>query len=131
MSTRALLATSVPVYLAVRAARAGRRGAAIRLLALALLVQCACLGVQVHLFVSDLDKFSPRDNAYGSVYFTLGGLHHLHVLVGILLSVWAIGRLARGLTTYRLTAVRAIRLYWQFVNAMAILVVLTQLSPSL
>jgi heme/copper-type cytochrome/quinol oxidase subunit 3 len=58
-------------------------------------------------------------------------VHHLHVLVGILLIGWLLVRLLWGLTNYRLTAVRVVALYWYFVIAMAVLVVLTQLSPSL
>ena len=40
-------------------------------------------------------------------------------------------RLLGGLTNYRLIGVRAVALYWCFVNVAAIVVVLTQLSPSL
>ena len=129
--TGALLLTSVPMFLAARAARAGNTRAAWLLILLAVAVQGWYLGMQIDLFASDLDKFSPRDNAYGSVYFTLVGLHHVHVLIGILLSGWIVARLLSGLTTYRLTAMRSIVLYWHFVNAVGILVVLTQVSPSL
>jgi heme/copper-type cytochrome/quinol oxidase subunit 3 len=83
------------------------------------------------LFEHDLDKFSPKATAYGSIYFTMLAIHHLHVLVGILLIGWLLARLLSGLTTYRLIAVRVVALYWYFVIAMGVLVVLTQLSPSL
>jgi heme/copper-type cytochrome/quinol oxidase subunit 3 len=36
-----------------------------------------------------------------------------------------------GLNNYRLIGVRAVSLYWYVVNVLAVLVVLTQLSPSL
>jgi heme/copper-type cytochrome/quinol oxidase subunit 3 len=98
---------------------------------LALVVQCAYLGVQVHEFLDDLDKVSPKDSAYGSVYITLLGAHHVHVAVGILLSLWLIGRLLTGMTTYRLNALLAISIYWYFVNAVAVAVVFTQIYPSL
>ena len=55
----------------------------------------------------------------------------MHVLIGILLCVWLLARLRSGFTGYRVTAVRVVALYWYFVNAVAILVVLTQISPSL
>jgi heme/copper-type cytochrome/quinol oxidase subunit 3 len=129
--TGALVLTSVPMLLAARAARAGRRGRALRLIALALLVQGGYLAVQVLLFKRDLGEFSPRGSAYGSIYFSMLGLHHAHVVVGLLLSIGLLTRLAGGLTNYRVIAVRVVSLYWHFVNAMAILVVLTQLSPSL
>jgi heme/copper-type cytochrome/quinol oxidase subunit 3 len=129
--TGALLTTSLPMFLAARAARAGRaRTTALALLG-ALAVQCGYLAVQVVLFADDLGKFSPRDTAYGSAYFTLLAAHHAHVLIGILLICWLLFRLLWGLTNYRVIAVRVVALYWYFVNAVAILVVLTQVSPSL
>ena len=129
--TAILVSTTAPWIAAVRAGRAGRVGLAWGLVLLALVVQCAYLGVQVHEFLNDLDKVSPRESAYGSVYITLLGAHHLHVAVGILLSFWLIGRLLGGMTNYRLNALRAIGLYWVFVNSVAVAVVFTQTYPSL
>lgn len=129
--TGVLVATSVPVWLGVRMARAGRAGACARLLFLAAFVQTGYLAMQIHEYVDDLHKFSPRETAYGSIYFTLLMTHHIHVLVGILLLGFLILRLGRGLTAYRLTGVRAVGIYWHFVNAAAIAVVFTQLYPSL
>jgi cytochrome c oxidase subunit III len=129
--TGALVATSVPMFLAVRAARAGRSRAAVACIAPAVLVQCGYLAWQIVLYLDDLSKFSPQDTAYGSIYFTLLMTHHIHVFVGILLNLWIAYRLLGGLTAYRLTGIRGIALYWYFVNLAAIAVVLTQLSPSL
>jgi heme/copper-type cytochrome/quinol oxidase subunit 3 len=129
--TGALVLTSIPMFLAVRAARAGRPRGAIGWIAPALLVQCGYLAVQIVLYLDDLSKFSPKDTSYGSIYFTLLMTHHIHVLIGILLNLWICFRLLSGLTAYRLTGVRAIALYWYFVNVAAVAVVLTQLSPSL
>ena len=129
--TGALVATSVPVFLAVKAARAGRAHLAAGWFALAAVAQSGYLAAQVVLYLHDLSRFSPRDTAYGSIYFTLLMTHHAHVLVGILLGLWIVFRLLGGLTAYRLTAVHAIALYWYFVSAAAVLVVLTQVSPSL
>jgi cytochrome c oxidase subunit III len=128
--TAILVSTTAPMALAVRAARAGLRGAALLSMLGAAAVQAAYLGVQVHFYLSDLDKFSPQDTAYGSVYFALLGLHHAHVLLGILLGLWMVVRLLGGLTNYRLIGVRVVAFYWYFVNALAVLVVATQLSPS-
>ena len=101
------------------------------MLAVALGVQSAYFGVQMHLFLADLDKFSPGETAYGSSYFTLLGAHHAHVAMGLLLNLWLLLRLAGGLTSYRVTGLWAATFYWHFVNVLAVLVVLTQLSPSL
>jgi heme/copper-type cytochrome/quinol oxidase subunit 3 len=129
--TAMLVISALPMLGALRAARAGRRGIAWGLLALATAVQATYLGLQIHLFVDDLAKFSPRDDAYGSIYFTLLGVHHFHVAVGLALSAWLLARLLGGMTNYRLLALRVITLYWMFVIAVAIPVVFTVLYPSL
>jgi cytochrome o ubiquinol oxidase subunit 3 len=121
----------VPLFGATRAVRAGDHWRAWWLLLVAVAIQAAYLGVQIHLFGSDLDKFEPEDNAYGSIYFTLLAAHHLHVLVGVLMIVWLLGRLVFGLTNYRVVAVSVVAVYWYLVDVAAVAVVLTQLSPAL
>jgi heme/copper-type cytochrome/quinol oxidase subunit 3 len=123
-----LVATSVPMQLAFRSARLGRLGLVRAALLVALVVQAGYLAMQIHLFLDDLHKFSPRQTAYGSIYFTMLGAHHTHVLVGILLNVWLLLRLAPGLTNYRLVALQSTTFYWHFVNVLALLVVGAQLS---
>jgi cytochrome c oxidase subunit I+III len=129
--TGALVLTSVPMFVAAREAIAGHARRASWAILLATCIQAGYLAVQIILFKQDLDSFSPTDSAYGSIYFTLLALHHVHVLIGILLCGWLLARLRWGFTGYRVTAVRVVALYWYFVSAMAILVVLTQVSPSL
>src|SRR3954447_7884902 len=129
--TGILVASCIPVFGAVRMARAGRRPAAWGLLAVAFALQASYLGLQLWLFVDDLNSFSPTETAYGSIYFTLLGIHHVHVAVGLLLDLWLLGALAFGLTNYRLLALRVIAMYWYFVAAVAVLVLMTQLYPSL
>lgn len=132
IATAVLVATSVPMWLAARVARDGRRVPVIWLIAVAAIVQCAYLTVQILLFRHDLKDFTPQGSAYGSIYFTLLAAHHAHVLFGILLDVGVLGFVSiRGLTNYWLIGVRGLALYWYVVNAIAVLVVLTQLSPSL
>ena len=129
--TAVLVATTLPMLAATRSARAGNARAAWWLVFAALVVQAGYFGIQVHEFSSDLSKFSPTDSAYGSIYFTMLGAHHAHVAVGMLLNVWVLGKLLGGLTNYRLIGLRVVALYWYFVNALAVAVVLTQLYPSL
>jgi cytochrome c oxidase subunit 3/cytochrome c oxidase subunit I+III len=129
--TGVLVLSSLPVQLASRSARAGRVAATRRALLAALALQGAYFGLQIHLFLSDLAKFTPQQGAYGSAYYTLVGAHHAHVAAGLLLELWLLLRLTGGLTTYRLNGVRATAFYWHFVNALAVLVVVIQISPSL
>lgn len=134
LATAILISTAIPMALAARWASAGeeRRVAVAIAIAVAFIFQCGYLVFQIILFNEDLDRFTPQGSAYGSIYFTLLAVHHAHVLLGVLLDaalLWWLVR--RGLTNYRVIGVRATTLYWYVVNALAVLVVLTQLSPSL
>ena len=129
--TAILVATTVPIFFAVRAARAGSARLAWLLFLVAVVVQAGYLGVQVHEFLSELDKFSPHDSAYASIYFTIIGAHHAHVVVGMAIELWVLWKLLGGLTNYRMIGVRVAALYWYFVNFAAVAVVLTQVYPSL
>ena len=126
-----LVATSVPVQVAFSSALRARLAVARSALLLAVVVQAGYLAMQVHLFLHDFDKVRPHDGAYGSIYVTMLGAHHVHVLVGLLLELWLLARLLGGLTNYRLVGLQTTAFYWHFVNVLAVCVVLTQLSPSL
>ena len=127
----ALAATSVPMALAYAAATRGSAQRAWGLILFALAVQGAYFGVQVHEFASDLDRFTPQQHAYGSIYYTVLGAGHAHVAVGLLLNVWLLVRLSTGLTRYRLVAVRSIAFYWHAVNVLTLLVTACLVSPAL
>lgn len=72
------------------------------------------------------DKFShhlyPATNNFLGLYFTLTGLHALHVLGGFAANVWAIAgarRVGEAMTAGR---VRALSLYWVFVDLVWLLI---------
>ncbi|HET9163443.1 MAG TPA: cytochrome c oxidase subunit 3 [Solirubrobacterales bacterium] len=129
--TAMLVASSIPMFLSVRAAKGGAVRAAWWLLLLAAVVQATYLGLQIHLMVDDLNSFSPQANAYGSIYYALIATHHAHVAIGLAIDAWLLWKLAHGITNYRLIALRVAAFYWYFVSVAAIAVVLTQLYPSL
>ncbi|HEY1524549.1 MAG TPA: cytochrome c oxidase subunit 3 [Solirubrobacteraceae bacterium] len=132
IATGWLIATSVPMLVASRAARRGNRSTTVWMITLALVMQACYLAAQIYLFHHDLDSFSPQGSAYGSIYFTILAVHHAHVAVGMVLDLgilWHVG--VRGLNNYRLIGVRGLALYWHVVNVLAVFVVLTQVSPSL
>ncbi len=129
--TGMLVATTIPMFLSVRAAKGGAVRTAWWLLLTAFAIQATYLGLQIHLTVDDMSSFSPQADAYASIYFTLTIAHHAHVAVGLALDAWLLWKLSRGLTNYRLIGLRIAAFYWYFVNAAAIAVVLTQLYPSL
>ena len=136
--TRTSVATGVLVALtpllvaAARAAGSGRRWRAVRLVSVVMVVQCLYLAAQVLLLRDDILKFSPQSSAYGSIYYTLLVAHHAHVLFGILLDAVILYKLVvGGLDRYWLIGVRGLALYWYVVNFLAVVVLLTILSPSL
>lgn len=132
LATIYLLLTLAPVHLAAVASRRGELGRTVAAIALGLICQCGYLAWQVVQFSDDLHRFSPRQTAYGSIYFTLLAVHHAHVLLGLGLDLVLICQLtARGLSRYWLIAVRNLALYWYVVGALAVCVLFTQISPSL
>ena len=128
--TGVLVATSLPIQLALRSARSERVVAARWLLLLALVVQAGYLAMQIQLFTDDLAKFTAQGSAYGSIYFTLLGAHHCHVFAGMLLEAFLLLRLLGGITNYRLVGLQSTAFYVHFVNTLALVVVATQLSAA-
>jgi cytochrome c oxidase subunit III len=124
----ALVLTSIPMEIASRAARAGRLARTRLALVVALIVQCGYFAYEVHDFRDQLHRFDITRDAYSSIYYTSLGADHGHVLLGILFNVWLLGKLARGLTTYRVNAVQAVAWYWHAVNVLTIVVIATLLS---
>jgi len=130
--TAVLVITSLPMALAARRAKAGERRGTIAMLALAAVVQSGYLAYQLHQFVGEVHTLHPQASAYASAYIALLGLHHAHVLVGVLLDLGLVFWIAAcGLSDYRVTGVRAVALYWYVINAIAIAVLLTEISPAL
>jgi heme/copper-type cytochrome/quinol oxidase subunit 3 len=125
-----LAATSVPMQLASVAARAGRLAAARWFVLAALLVQAGYFAYEMVDFHDQLQQFQPSTDAYGSIYYTLLGADHAHVFVGLLLDVWLLAKLVRGLTTYRLNATVAVTWYWHFVNVLTLVVIGTLTSAA-
>jgi heme/copper-type cytochrome/quinol oxidase subunit 3 len=126
-----LATTSLPMQLAAAAARRARLWAARVCLVWALVVQCGYLGYEIHDYLDQLHRSTPQDNAYGSIYYTLLGADHAHVAIGILLVVWLLWKLARGLTMYRLNAVQVVAFYWHAVNVLTLIVIGVLLSATL
>ncbi len=130
--TAVLVATTPLLILAELSARRGHRRRTAQWIVLALLIQMGFLASQIALFIHDYQDFRPQGSAYGSIYYTLSVTHDAHVLLGILLSLAVLWKLAtRGLSNYWLIGVRALTLYWYVVNALALIVVLVLLSPSI
>ena len=126
-----LVTTSVPMQLAAFAARAGRLLATRFCLVWALVIQIGYLAYEWPDFLRQVHHDPISTDAYSSIYFTLLGADHAHVFIGVLLVVWLLWKLLRGLTMYRLNAVQAVAFYWHVVNVLTLVIIGVLLSPRL
>ena len=62
-------------------------------------------------------NFTPKTNAYGSMFFLMSGLHGLHVIVGLVAMIGLYGRMAgqRG-DPGEAPVFQAVSYYWHFVD---------------
>jgi len=70
--------------------------------------------------------FTPQNKAFGSVFYSLTGLHGFHVLVGLILLTicYVRTRRARDFTPARATVLGAASLYWHFVDVVWVILFL-------
>jgi cytochrome c oxidase subunit III len=130
--TGVLLATSAPMHLASRAGASGHARRALLLLLVALVVQSGYLAMQLDLYADDVRAYPPRLNAYASITHLMVGAGHFHVLVGLLLDLFLIAKLAGGrVTAYRLVGLQAGAFYWHFVNVVTLVLLGVELSARL
>jgi cytochrome c oxidase subunit 3 len=60
---------------------------------------------------------TPGEQAYFSLYFTMTGLHALHVIIGAAVILWARGKVKKGLVhAGRAVALENTGLYWHLVD---------------
>jgi cytochrome c oxidase subunit III len=119
--TPVLLLSSVPVFWAEAAIRKGNvRHLRIGLF-IAFLMGAAFLANQAVEY-REL-TFGWQDNAYASIFYVTTGLHGLHVLVGLLISIVVQIKAALGrYSAHRHVNVQVFSLYWHFVDAVWIVV---------
>jgi heme/copper-type cytochrome/quinol oxidase subunit 3 len=116
-----LIGSSVPVFWADAAIKRGRVGQAQLGLLLSWLMGATFLVHTVFDFQSL--HFGWRDNAYGSIYYTVIGLHATHVFVGLLFGGLVQLKLQRGLLdAERHKTLDVFSLYWHFVDVVWIFV---------
>ena len=84
-------------------------------LAVAFLMGAAFLGIQIYEYTQL--RFLPQEHAYGSLFWSITGLHALHVLAGLLMNAYIQVRAAYGhFSIDRHQAVENVSLYWHFVD---------------
>ncbi len=98
-------------------------------LAVAFVLAVIFLGIQAYEYSHS--EFGPTVNTYGSLFFTITGIHGLHVFIALLIN--AAIQVKNALRPYSSTnrvAVENTVMYWHFVDAVWIFVLITiYLSP--
>ena len=119
--TVVLLASSLPVLWAEAGIRRGHVGRLRLGLLLSFLLGAVFL-VNQALEYHEL-TFGLRDNAYGSLFYGITGLHGLHVLVGLLMNLVVQAKAGTGrITADRHVTVTVFGMYWHFVDVVWIFV---------
>jgi cytochrome c oxidase subunit 3 len=124
VNTAILISSSFTMHWALEGARnENRRAMKMGLLTTALL-GFTFLTIQVNEYVHL--GFSPQDNAQGTIFYGLTGLHGAHVFVGLTLLTFATLRAFRGhFSAKEHRGVEVPGIYWHFVDVMWVFVYTT------
>ena len=126
VNTFILVSSSFTVHWALESIRRGNRRGMIAGLGATWLLGFTFLFIQFNEYLHI--GFSARDNAFGSIFYGLTGLHGAHVTVGLILLAMANIRAWRGHFTPEPKAhlgVEVPGIYWHFVDVMWIIVFTT------
>jgi len=128
-----LASSSVFVHVAESGIRRGRQRALVLGLAAAFLLGLVFLGLQTWETVVVARDFTPRTDAYGSLFFTITGAHSAHLVAGLLLVAWIQLRAWFGAySARRHLGVQMAAIYWHFVVAVQLAIFVTlYLTPRL
>jgi cytochrome c oxidase subunit 3 len=121
VNTAILLSSSFTMHWALEGARNGNRNALRVGLLTTTLLGLTFLMIQVNEYVHL--GFAPHDNAQGTIFYGLTGLHGAHVFVGLTLLTFATVRAFRGhFTAKEHRGVEVPGIYWHFVDVMWVFV---------
>jgi heme/copper-type cytochrome/quinol oxidase subunit 3 len=117
LMTVLLLSSSATLHWGTSGIRAGNQGRLRTGLTVTALLGLAFLITQVFEYREYLKHVAPKGSAYGSIFYTITGIHGAHVLLGALMIVY-IGSQARMAlyTAERHLPVRLVSWYWHFVD---------------
>ena len=124
VNTAILISSSFTMHWALEGARNENRAALRVGLLTTFLLGLTFLCVQINEYVHI--GFAPGDNAQGTIFYGLTGLHGAHVFVGLTLLSFATIRAYRGhFTAKEHRGVEVPGIYWHFVDVMWIVVYTT------
>ncbi len=127
VNTLVLLSSSVTLHYAHEALDHGRRRRFLGLLGTTLVLGVLFLGGQVYEYYEFVvrEGFTLSSGVFGSAFFGLTGLHGFHVTLGVAAIAILCWRALRGdYGTERDTSVATVSLYWHFVDAVWLFLVL-------
>jgi cytochrome c oxidase subunit III len=121
VNTAILLSSSFTMHWALEGARNENRNALKAGILTTFLLGLTFLTIQVNEYVHL--GFSPADNAQGTIFYGLTGLHGAHVFIGLTLLMFATIRAFRGhYSAKEHRGVEVPGIYWHFVDIMWIFV---------
>jgi cytochrome c oxidase subunit III len=124
VNTSILLSSSFTMHWALEGARNENRRALLVGLVTTALLGLTFLSIQINEYVHL--GFAPHDNAQGSIFYGLTGLHGAHVFVGLTLLTMATVRAFRGhFSAKEHRGVEVPGIYWHFVDVMWVFVFTT------
>jgi heme/copper-type cytochrome/quinol oxidase subunit 3 len=128
-----LLASSLCVHAGESGVRRGSRSALVAGLGAGFLLGLGFLALQIWETQAVSEEFTPRTDAYGSLFFTITGAHAAHLAAGLLLLAWIQVRAWWGAyTPGRHLGVQMSAVYWHFVVALQVAIfAVLYLSPRL
>jgi cytochrome c oxidase subunit 3 len=104
-------------------ARSGDVRMARRLLGASTICALAFLGVKAFEWQSEISHgLLPSVNTFLALYFTLTGLHALHVVSGVVANTWTITGVRRVGEAMTIARVRNLSLYWAFVDVVWLII---------
>jgi heme/copper-type cytochrome/quinol oxidase subunit 3 len=120
-----LLSSSVVLHWGERQVIAERYGAARFALWATVIIGLVFLTIQCFEYISHWKKLAPYSDSYGSIFYAITTLHAAHVVAGLLMLAF-VGILPRFGESRRSphNAYQTVALYWHFVDAVWILIVL-------
>jgi len=123
-NTAILLSSSGTIHYALESIKSGnRRGLKVGMVA-TFLLGLTFLFIQVNEYVHI--GFSPQDNAQGSVFYGLTGLHGAHVTIGLILLAMVTRRAFKGhYSPEEHRGMEVPGIYWHFVDVMWVVVFTT------
>jgi heme/copper-type cytochrome/quinol oxidase subunit 3 len=102
---------------AVLRRRAATTSAARQALAISSLLALAFLAVKAFEYQREIAAgLVPATSTFFAMYFTLTGVHAVHVIAGILANLWALAGAAKVGDAMTAGRLQALRLYWGFVD---------------